>query len=283
MTVAARLMREECVALFIAEVGNVYDGNRVGGNELQRLAGSEKAKFLAGLEHGQRTKKAYGIEFMFHGTDYIAAPSATCYAVARLSENVMPLMTKLSFTGRVEALLTSGDRKAGLEKSRVGSLALRFDGIEGDCHSGPTRPSDSRTIRQYPRNTPIRNVRQLTLLSVEELAEIARLMEIPEVKPEWVGANVVISGIPDLTFLPPSSRLQFPSGATIVVDMENEPCRYPAEIIEKHNPAQKVGFVRAAKHKRGVTAWVEREGEVRLADEITLWIPPQRLYKAGAQ
>lgn len=193
----------------------------------------------------------------------------------------MPLMTKLSFTGRVEALLKSGDRKAGLEKSRVDSLSLRFDGIEGDCHNGATRPSDSRTIRQYPRNTPIRNVRQVTLLSVEELAEVAGIMEIPEVKPEWVGANVVTSGIPDLTLLPPSSRLQFPSGATIVVDMENEPCRYPAEIIEMHNPAQKVSFVRAAKHKRGVTAWVEREGEIRLADEITLWIPPQRLYKAG--
>lgn len=67
MTVPARLMREERVALFIAEVGNVYDGNRVGGNELQRLAGFEADELLAGLEHGQRTKEAYGIEFMFHG------------------------------------------------------------------------------------------------------------------------------------------------------------------------------------------------------------------------
>jgi len=103
-------------------------------------------------------------------------------------------------------------------------------------------------------------------------------MAIPEVKPEWVGANMVTSGIADLTLLPPSSRMQFPSGATIVVDMENEPCRYPAEIIANHNPGQKVGFVKAAKHKRGITAWVEREGLVRLGDQITIWIPPQRLY-----
>jgi MOSC domain-containing protein YiiM len=107
-------------------------------------------------------------------------------------------------------------------------------------------------------------------------------MAIPEVKPEWVGANLVTSDIPDLTLLPPSSRMQFPSGATIVVDMENQPCRYPAEIIEKHNPDQKVGFVQAAKHKRGITAWVEREGDVALGDEIIIWIPPQRLYGAGA-
>jgi hypothetical protein len=193
----------------------------------------------------------------------------------------MPLLTKLTFTGRVEALLKNSDRARGLEKSRVDGLRLRFDGIEGDCHSGLTRPADVRAIRQYPRDTPIRNVRQLTLLSVEELADIAGVMEIPEVKPEWVGANVVTSGIPDLTLLPPSARMQFPSGATIVVDMENEPCRYPAEIIEKHNPDQKVGFVKAAKHKRGITAWVEREGGIHLEDEITIWIPPQRLYSSG--
>lgn len=195
----------------------------------------------------------------------------------------MPLLTKLDFTGRVEALLKSGDRQAGLEKSHADSLTLRFDGIEGDCHSGLTRQADIRTIRQYPRDTPIRNVRQLTLLSVEELADIAGVMEVPQVRPEWVGANVVTSGIPDLTLLPPSSRLQFPSGATIVVDMENEPCRYPAEIIEKNNPEQKVGFVKAAKHKRGITAWVEREGDIALTDEIAIWIPPQRLYGTGAR
>src|SRR5262245_10020502 len=205
----------------------------------------------------------------------------TCYGIAQRG-TFMPLMTKLAFTGRVEELLKSGDRAMGLEKFRTNQLKLRFDGIEGDCHSGLTRPSDSRTVRQYPRDTPIRNVRQLTLLSLEELAGIARIMAIPEVKPEWVGANLVTSGIPELTLLPPSSRVQFPSGATIVVDMENQPCRFPAEIIEKHNPTQKVGFVEAARHKRGITAWVEREGDVVAGDEIIIWIPPQRLYGAGA-
>ena len=194
----------------------------------------------------------------------------------------MPLLTKLTFSGHVEALLKSSGRQTGLEKSRVDGLTLHFEGIEGDCHGGLTRNADVRTIRQYPRDTPIRNVRQITLLSLEELAQIAGIMEIPQVKPEWIGANVVTSGIPDLTLLPPSSRLQFPSGATIVVDMENEPCRYPAEIIASHNPQAKVGFVEAAKHKRGVTAWVEREGDITLGDQIAIWIPPQRLYGAGA-
>ena len=79
------------------------------------------------------------------------------------------------------------------------AITLNFAGIVGDCHSGLTRKSDSRTLRLYRRDTDIRNVRQLSLLSVEELAEVAAAMDIPEVKPEWVGANLVTSGIPDLT------------------------------------------------------------------------------------
>ena len=88
-------------------------------------------------------------------------------------------------------------------------------------------------------------------------------MGIPAVKPEWVGANMVVRGIPDLTLLPPSTRLQFPSGAMIVVDAENHPCRYPADIIAGHHPEAAMGFVKAAMHKRGVVGWVEAEGVVR--------------------
>ena len=188
------------------------------------------------------------------------------------------LLSKTRFTGRVETLLANPDRESGLEKSQVGEIRLLFSGIEGDCHGGFNRKSDSRMLKQFKRGTEVRNARQVSILSVEELADIAGIMKIPAVKPEWVGANMVTSGIPDLSLLPPSSRLQFPSGATIVVDMENFPCRYPAEIIERNNPDQAVGFVQAAMHKRGVVGWVEREGEVRSGDTIVTWIPQQRLY-----
>ena len=189
-----------------------------------------------------------------------------------------PLLTKAAFQGRADMLLRSEDRAKGLEKARTRELDCRQDGIVGDCHAGFTRKSDSRTLQQYPRNADIRNVRQLTLLSREELGEIARAMNVAEILPEWVGANVVTSGIPDLSLLPPSTRLQFPSGCTIVVDMENAPCRQVAEVIAKTYPQQAPGFVKAATHKRGVTAWVEREGIIREGDPIILWLPPQRLY-----
>ena len=188
------------------------------------------------------------------------------------------LLTKLSFAGTVDVLLANPDRDRGLEKQWVPEAHFLFSGMEGDCHAGMTRKSDSRMLKQYKRNTEVRNSRQVSILSLEELAEVAERMGIPAVKPEWVGANMVIRGIPDLTLLPPSTRLQFPSGAMIVVDAENHPCRYPADIIAKHHPEARKGFVSAAMHKRGVVGWVEAEGVVCKGDAITIWIPPQRLY-----
>lgn len=188
------------------------------------------------------------------------------------------LLTKLPFQGTVDRLLASPDRDRGLEKIAVTEARLQFSGMEGDCHGGLTRASDSRMLKQYKRGTTVRNSRQLSILAVEELAEVAERMGIPAVRPEWVGANMLVRGIPDLTLLPPSSRLQFPSGAMIVIDAENHPCRYPADIIAKHHPEARMGFVKAAMHKRGVVGWVEAEGMIRMGDAITIWIPPQRIY-----
>ena len=188
------------------------------------------------------------------------------------------LLVKLGFEGQVEILLANPDRDTGLEKQKVAAARFLFTGMEGDCHGGLTRKSDSRMLKQYKRNTEVRNSRQVSILSAEELAEVAERMGIPAVKPEWVGANMVLRGVPDLTLLPPSTRLQFPSGAMLVIDAENHPCRYPADIIAKHHPEQKKGFVAAAMHKRGVVGWVEAEGEIRTGDRVTIWIPPQRIY-----
>ena len=188
------------------------------------------------------------------------------------------LFSKASFTAKAKKLLLSGSRDTTLEKSEVAKLDLRFEGIVGDFHAGLTRKSDSRNLKHYPRNTDIRNVRQVTIVSEEELAEIAAAMDIPEAKPEWLWANIVTSGIPDLTLLPPPARLQFPSGATLVVDMENLPCRQVADVILQHHPDVSVGFVKAGWNKRGLTAWVEREGVVSSGDAMVVWIPQQRIY-----
>jgi MOSC domain len=190
----------------------------------------------------------------------------------------MTLLNILPFQGEVTAILARDSRDTGFEKSKTGRMHLTFAGPEGDCHSGLTRKSDSRTLPLYKRDIDIRNVRQVTILAEEELAEIAARLNIPAIDPSWFGANLVVKSIPDLTLLPPSTRLQFPSGATLVVDMENYPCSQIAKVVERHHPGTQFNVVKAAMHKRGVTAWVEHEGDVNTGDKIKIVTPPNRLY-----
>lgn len=143
---------------------------------------------------------------------------------------------------------------------------------------GLTRASCGRVQQQYAKNTEIRNVRQVTILSCEEMQQIANAMDIPTLLPEWVGANLSLSGITTLSQLPPSSRLIFEGGVSLVVDMENGPCKHPGDIIERHHPGHGKHFASAAMNQRGVTAWVEREGTIRQSEHVRLHIPPQRLY-----
>lgn len=174
------------------------------------------------------------------------------------------------------------DRGVALRAVPVEALALGFAGPEGEAHGGLTRLSCARVTAQHPRGTPIRNTRQLSILSAEELAAIAAAMGLPALDPALVGATAVIAGIPDFTHLPPSSRLQAEdTGATVVVDMENLPCSLPAREIETAAPGFGARFKAAAKGRRGVTGWVEREGAWRLGARIRLHVPAQRAWAPG--
>jgi hypothetical protein len=187
----------------------------------------------------------------------------------------MPALKPTAFTARVIWLGTVPDREAALASMPRESLTATFDGIVGEDHGTATRLSCSRVTAQHPRGTVIRNVRQASVVSAEELREIARRMDIPAVDPAWLGATMVIEGIPDFTHVPPSSRLQAPSGATLVIDMENRPCQLPARVIETLLPGVGKRFRPAAEDRRGVTAWVEREGEIAVGDVLILHVPDQ--------
>tara|TARA_R110002012_G_scaffold137488_4_gene292342 strand:- start:5286 stop:5873 length:588 start_codon:yes stop_codon:yes gene_type:complete len=173
------------------------------------------------------------------------------------------------------------DRAAGLKAQPQTSLTLSFAGPEGEDHGGLTRPSCSRVLSQYPRDTVIRNTRQICVMSAEEIAAIAATMGIPALDPAYMGASMVIEGISDFTHVPPSSRLQAASGATIVIDMENRPCTLPSREIEADMPGLGKAFKPAAKDRRGVTAWVEREGVLQLGERMRLHVPDQRAWVPG--
>ena len=193
----------------------------------------------------------------------------------------MPALAPTRFTGRIE-WLGRVPPESGLRSEALSEAKLTFAGIEGEAHGGLTRPACSRVSAQHPRGTEIRNVRQLSVLSAEEMAEIAAEMGLEALEPEWLGVSMVVSGIPDFTHVPPGSRLQGPDGASIGIDMENRPCIYPGQEVEKDRPGYGRAFKAAAKDRRGVTAFVEREGILRLGDAVRLHVPDQRAWAFAA-
>lgn len=187
----------------------------------------------------------------------------------------MPALVPTDHYATITFLGLVRDRKAGLVSHPVERLEATFAGPAGEDHGGLTRPSCSRVVSQYPKGTPIRNTRQFSILSDEELAAIAARMGLDHLDPALVGATMALSGLPDLSHLPPSSRLQGEGGATLVVDMENRSCQLPAKPIDATAPGFGARFKSAAQGRRGVTAWVEREGTFRLGERIRLHIPDQ--------
>jgi len=195
----------------------------------------------------------------------------------------MAVLTPTEFHGTVVWLGLVPEGSEDIEAEARPEIALDWGGPIGDGHHGLTRAACVRVRRQYADGTEIRNVRQLSIVSDEELAAIAEGLGIPAVAPAWLGATMVLRGIPDLTLLPPGSRLIGTSGAALVTDTENEPCRFPADVIERHHPGQGRAFPRVARHRRGVTAWVERPGRIALGERMRLHLPPVRLWPHAAE
>lgn len=174
-------------------------------------------------------------------------------------------------------LIADGD---GFVSRAVDRLEVDLEGLAGDRHHGHARPACSR-VPWYPRGAPIRNARQLSLVAPDELAEIARRMDLPEVRPEWIGANLVIEGVRRLTRLPPGTRLHFPSGAALAIEGENGPCRHAGASIGAHYPEREgldLAFPQVARGLRGLVAWVERAGELT-PGEVEVRVPAQHVWR----
>lgn len=195
----------------------------------------------------------------------------------------MPALKPTDFTAVVRWLGVVPVGGAGIASAPLERLELAFDGPVGERHSGLTRAACSRVRSQHPKGTEIANVRQMSVVSAEETAAIAQDMGLDQIDPVWLGATLVIEGIPDFTLVPPSSRLQGPDGVTLVVDMENRPCQFPAQEIDRAHPGKGKAFKSAAHNRRGVTAWVERPGTLTLGCEMRLHVPDQPAWPHLAQ
>lgn len=186
----------------------------------------------------------------------------------------------LDVTGRVDGIYLV-NQPGTIASTAVETLELTLDGVVGDRHYGSLKLSDSRTP-WYTRGTSIRNYRQVSIISQEELDAIAAKMGIPRILPEWLGANLLLSGIPRLTQLPPSTRIFFGEECVVAIDGENLPCKYPAAIIQENYPdipGLDAAFPKLGLHLRGVVGWVERAGLVRTGDNCKVLVPCPEPYE----
>lgn len=190
------------------------------------------------------------------------------------------ILPSRKMSGRVNGLFEAlgGD----FVTTPANSLELTFDGIVGDFHAGLTRKSGGREP-WYPRGTEMRNERHLSILGTDELEEVAAGMGLPELKAEWIGGNMVISGIPSLSMLPPRSLMFFEGGVTLKVDGQNAPCKIAGRSIAAHagtpdETTTALDFVRVSRRSRGIVAWVEKPGIIRAGEKVDVRVPEQWIY-----
>lgn len=170
----------------------------------------------------------------------------------------------------VECVLLADDPTTFVTRE-VPCINVEIGGIPSDRHYGIFRPADSRQ-KIYPRGTMIANRRQISIVSYEECTRIAELMGLPAIKPEWLGANMMVSGFDKLTEFPTGARLLFPDGTGLICEGENPPCIGPGKVIESfyNQPGLHCKFVPAAQKLRGIVCSVEREGRISKRDSLKI-------------
>jgi hypothetical protein len=174
---------------------------------------------------------------------------------------------------KINAVLIADDPKTFITRG-TSEANLEFGGIRGDRHFGITSKADSRQP-MYPKGTEILNRRQITIVSGEELDRIAEELGVESIRPEWLGANVLVKGFPKLTKLTMGSRILFPSGAGLICMGENQPCTLPGDEIQKHYEEHEklsLRFVRAGNKRRGIVCAVERPGIIHEHDDVQVLV-----------
>lgn len=175
-----------------------------------------------------------------------------------------------------------------LSKEQHPSIQAELDGIVGDRHRSYSR----KTWRgdKQPQGTVRRNERQWSAVSVEELVDIQKNMDLKQaLTATSLGANLCFKGLPELSRLPKGTLLKFPSGAELIVEEYNPPCLHMGKrlaIVHKTNsgkPLSATAFSKAAKLCRGVVGVVEVAGQINAGDDVTviLYDSPPWLARAA--
>jgi hypothetical protein len=188
---------------------------------------------------------------------------------------------RIQTIGRVASLHVGSVKK--MPSKSVDSFMLTFKGIVADAHSGATRAAGPREPA-FRRGTMLANLRQVSLVSTEELATIASRMGLARLDPAWLAANIAIEGAGPITQLPRGTFIRFPSGASLYDSDLNSPCKSAANLIREHvRPAQEEQtspFVLHALGRRGLVAFVYSQGQVTSGDAIEFLFSQPELPKS---
>ncbi len=169
-----------------------------------------------------------------------------------------------------------------MSEDKCSSIEVELDGIVGDGHKSYTRSAWAGGDKQT-KGTIRRNERQWSAVSLEELADIGNELDLNEqLTGTCLGANLCLSGVPNLSRLSKGTLLKFPSGAELAVEEYNPPCRYMGEKVastyttRSGKPLSSTAFSKAAKLTRGVVGVVEVAGTINVGDAVTvmLYDPP---------
>ena len=184
---------------------------------------------------------------------------------------------------KIEGIVTGifvGSSRDSIVSTRKEFVRVFYDGFEGDRHAGAFRGADVRA-KHFPKGTQIWNSRQISIVSEDELEEIAEMMKVPEIKPEWLGANICVKGIPRLTLTLLGSKIFIPDcygglDVSFHITAINTPCVHPGAVIQDKYPdinGLESRFPSAAHRRRGVVAVVEHAGCIQEGSKAMFWMP----------
>ena len=164
-----------------------------------------------------------------------------------------------------------------LSKDEHPCIQVELNGVAGDRHQSYDRSTWQGD--KQPEGTVRRNERQWSAVSLEELAEIGKAMDLREaLTATCLGANLCLSGVAELSRLPKGTVLKFPSGAELSVEEYNPPCHDMGKKIasvyatNSGEPLASTAFSKAAKLTRGVVGVVEVAGAISAGDDVTVEI-----------
>ncbi|MBP9758715.1 MOSC domain-containing protein [Candidatus Dojkabacteria bacterium] len=196
-----------------------------------------------------------------------------------MGAELIGLVTGLFNTGEIESLQTVP----------VTELTVNLNGIVENKYAGQGRSSDVRDRelledKDFPKKILVRNWRQWTAVSEEELAKIATNLSVEKVGAELLGANIKLSGIPNFTSLPRGTFLRFPNEAILLVEEENKPCTGPGKEIQKvYGNVRPGDFYKHAMGLRGLVGVVQREGIIRIDDVVDVKVYVPKFYSLPSE